>query len=108
MHDNHYFKPSVVLENILCSSYNPNVEWKCVAQKDYHVFCHHLCNNGPPQKKEFDPGSYKNCPSFMKALKVYNIILNIHSIGYVHHESDWHVVPVHVLHFILSFEYVIF
>ncbi len=43
-----------------------------------------------------------------RALKVCSIILNIHFIGYVHQDSDLHVVPMHVLHFIMSFECVVF
>jgi hypothetical protein len=43
-----------------------------------------------------------------RALKVYNIILNIHFVGYVDQDSDLHVILMHVLHFILSFECVYF
>jgi hypothetical protein len=43
-----------------------------------------------------------------RALKIYNIILNIHFVGYVHQDSDLHVILMHVLHFILSFECIYF
>jgi hypothetical protein len=40
----------------------------------------------------------------LRALKICNIILGIDFVGYVDQNIDLHVIPIHILHFILSFE----
>ncbi len=43
-----------------------------------------------------------------RTLRVYSIVFNIHFVGYVHQDIDLHAILVHVLHFIMNFECVVF
>jgi hypothetical protein len=42
-----------------------------------------------------------------KALMICNIILMIDYVGYVDQNIDLHVILVHILHFTLSFDYIV-